>query len=167
VPVQAVYNVGGMMTSGDVVNAVPREVTFTVDLRTVDKQMIGSLDDAIVSKCDQAARAHKVAFTREWIQKSAPGGRPEDLEDRRKHPIVQTAIDVLKHLGFQFEAGSEAVPSGSTDANVGVVHGIPAISVGRARGAGQHTLTEWSDIDSARIGTKQIVLLAAALTEPD
>jgi hypothetical protein len=29
-PVEAIYNVGGMMTGGKVVNAIPQEVTFTV-----------------------------------------------------------------------------------------------------------------------------------------
>ena len=166
-PVQAIYNVGGMMSAGDIVNAVPREVTFTVDLRTVDRQQLGALDDAIVSKCDQAARAHKVNFAREWIQKSAAGGRPEELADRRAHPIVQTAVDVLKYLGFQFDRGIETSANGSTDANVGVVNGIPSIAAGRARGNGAHTLGEWADIESARIGTKQIILLAASLAEPN
>jgi metal-dependent amidase/aminoacylase/carboxypeptidase family protein len=72
--VSAVYNVGGMMSAGNVVNAVPQEVAFTVDLRTVDKQLLATLDDAIVSKCDAAARAQKVEFAREWIQKSEAGG---------------------------------------------------------------------------------------------
>lgn len=165
--VSAVYNVGGMMTAGNIVNAVPQEVTFTVDLRTVDKQLLASLDDAIVSKCDQAARAQKVEFAREWIQKSEAGGRPEQLEDRRRHPIVQTAVDVLRYLGVPLIRGSEAVASGSTDANVGVVNGIPSIAVGRAHGGDNHTLREWANIESARIGTKQIILLAAALTEPE
>ncbi|MCC6365114.1 MAG: M20/M25/M40 family metallo-hydrolase [Bryobacterales bacterium] len=166
-PVQAVYNAGGMMSAGEVVNAVPREVTFTVDLRTVDKELLGSLDDAMVSKCEQAAQAQRVTFTREWIMRSAAGGRPEDLTDRRRHPIVQTAVDVLRYLNFELPKGHEADPDGSTDANAGVVNSIPSISTGRARGEGQHTLGEWADIDSARIGAKQIVLLAAALTEPD
>lgn len=159
-----VYNIGGMMSSGNIVNAVPQEVTFTVDLRTVDKSVMGSLDDALLSKCDQAAKAFGVTFAREWIQKSEPGGTPEALADRRKHPIVQTAIDVLKHLGVKFVPGEEAIPNGSTDANVGVVNGIPSVAVGRAYGGGQHTLSEWSLADSARIGAKQIVLLAASLT---
>jgi hypothetical protein len=38
-------------------------------------------------------------------------------------------------------------------------------AAGRARGGVQHTLQEWSDIESAKIGTKQIILLAAALAE--
>ncbi len=162
-PVGAVYNVGGMMTAGNVVNAIPPEVAFTVDLRTVDPELLQSLDAAIVAKCEAAAAAHKVTFTREWIQRSEAGGRPEQLTDRRAHPLVQTAIDVLRYLGVELPKGREALATGSTDANVGVVQGIPSIAVGRARGGDQHTLQEWSDIESAKIGTKQIILLAAAL----
>jgi hypothetical protein len=57
------------------------------------------------------------------------------------------------------------VASGSTDANTAVLRGIPAISTGRSRGGNQHTVTEWADIETARIGTKQIILLTAALAE--
>jgi acetylornithine deacetylase/succinyl-diaminopimelate desuccinylase-like protein len=164
-PVSAVYNVGGMMSAGDVVNAIPRDVAFTVDLRTVDPKLILELDAAIVATCEAAAAAHKVRFVREWIQRSEAGGRPEQLADRRAHPLVQTSIDVLRYLGVELPRGREALPTGSTDANVGVVQGIPSVAVGRARGGDQHTLQEWSDIDSAKIGTKQIILLAAALGE--
>lgn len=161
--VSAVYNVGGMMTAGSVVNAIPPEVTFTVDLRTVDPVMIRELDAAIVAACGAAGAAHKVGFAREWIQRSEPGGRPEQLTERRAHPLVQTSIDVLRYLGVELPQGREAVATGSTDANVGVVNGIPSIAVGRSHGGNQHTLQEWSDIESAKIGTKQIILLAAAL----
>jgi di/tripeptidase len=138
-------------------------VTFTVDLRTVDPELLLSLDAAIVATCDAAAAAHKVGFTREWIQRSEAGGRPEQLTSRRGHPLVQTAVDVLRYLGVELPTGREALATGSTDANVGVVQGIPSIAVGRARGGDQHTLQEWSDIESAKIGTKQIILLASAL----
>ncbi|MBI4266490.1 MAG: M20/M25/M40 family metallo-hydrolase [Acidobacteria bacterium] len=164
-PVPAIYNVGGLMTAGDVVNAIPAEVTFSVDLRTVDPQLLASLDAAILEKCESAARAHQVDFEREWIQRSEAGGRPEDLADRRRHPLVQTAVDVLRHLGVTLPPGREAIATGSTDSNAGVVQGIPSIAVGRSRGGDQHTLQEWSDIESAQIGAKQIVLLTAALAE--
>jgi acetylornithine deacetylase/succinyl-diaminopimelate desuccinylase-like protein len=163
-PVTAVYNVG-MISAGTVVNAIPQDVSFTVDLRTVDPELLARLDAAIVEKCHTAAQQEKVDFTREWIQKSEAGGRPEQLEDRRAHPIVQTAVDVLEYLGVKLPPGREAEPTGSTDANAAVVRRIPAISIGRARGGNQHTLSEWADVDSAKIGAKQIVLLAAALAE--
>ncbi len=165
-PVDAVYNVGGMMTAGNVVNAIPQEVTFTVDLRTVDRELLKSLDAQIVARCEAAAAAHQVRFAREFIQRSEAGGRPEELADRRAHPLVQTAFDVLRHLGTNLPPGRDAVATGSTDANAGVVRGLPSIAVGRARGGDQHTLQEWSEIASARAGTKQIILLAVALAEP-
>ena len=165
-PVGAVYNVGGMMSAGSIVNAIPQEVTFTVDLRTVDPGLLESLDGQIVAKCKAAGAAHKVSFEREFIQRSEAGGRPEQLASRRAHPVVQTAVDVLKYLGTKLPAGAEALPTGSTDANAGVVRGIPSIAIGRSRGGDQHTLQEWSDVQSARVGTKQIILLAVALAEP-
>jgi acetylornithine deacetylase/succinyl-diaminopimelate desuccinylase-like protein len=163
-PVSAVYNVG-ILEGGKVVNAIPQEVSFTVDLRTVDPDLLQSLDRQIVEKCETAARAFNVTFEREWIQRSEAGGRPEQLADRRAHPLVQTAVDVLQHLGATLPPGREAVPTGSTDANAGVVRGVPSVSVGRSQGGNQHTLGEWADVESARLGTKQIILLMAALAE--
>lgn len=163
-PVSAIYNVGGMMTAGHVVNAIPQEVTLTVDLRTVDPDLLKSLDDAIVGKCKTAADTHEVAFDREYIQRSEAGGRPDQLADRRAHPVVQTAVDVQRFLGVSLPQGREASATGSTDANVGVVRGIPSIAVGRGTGGDQHTLQEWADAPSARVGTKQLILLAVSLT---
>jgi acetylornithine deacetylase/succinyl-diaminopimelate desuccinylase-like protein len=163
-PVSAVYNVG-ILAGGKVVNAIAEEVSFTVDLRTIDPRLLQSLDQQIVGKCQAAATSHKVRFEREWIQKSEAGGTPEQLADRRAHPIVQTAVDVLQYLGTKLPAGREAIATGSTDANAGVVTGVPSISVGRSQGGDQHTVIEWADVESARIGTKQIILLAAALAE--
>ena len=163
-PVSAVYNVG-MLSGGKVVNAIPQEVTFTVDLRTVDPELLATLDAAIETACAAAAKAEGVEFVREYVQKSEAGGRPEQLADRRAHPLVQTAVDVLRHLGVDLPEGREALPTGSTDSNAAVIRGIPSISVGRAYGGNQHTLSEWADRDSAKIGTKQIVLLVASLAE--
>ena len=160
----AVYNVG-KLRGGEVVNAIPQEVAFTVDLRTTDPALLTSLDAAIVEKCQAAAKAERVTFERTFIQRSEAGGTEADLAPRRQHPLVQTAVDVLQYLGVRLPAGREAAATGSTDANAGVLRKIPSIAVGRSNGGNQHTLSEWSDIDSARIGTKQIILLAAALAE--
>jgi len=162
-PVSAVYNVG-MLRGGHVVNAIAQEASFTVDLRTVDPVLLGILDTTIVNTCARIAQEERVGFEREWIQRNEAGGRPEDLEDRRRHPIVQTAIDVLEYLGWDFR-GWAADAFGSTDANTGVTRGIPAIAVGRSIGGDQHTLQEWAEIEPARMATKQIVLLAVALAE--
>lgn len=165
-PVPAIYNVGGLLSGGNVVNAIPQEVTFSVDLRTVDPVILKRLDGEIMAVCEAAAARHQVTFEREWIQRSEAGGRPEDLAGRRAHPVVQTAIDVLRYLDVSLPASREAIPSGSTDANVGVVLGIPSVSIGAANGGGGHTLQEWARIDSALTGTQQVLLLAVSLAEP-
>jgi acetylornithine deacetylase/succinyl-diaminopimelate desuccinylase-like protein len=165
-PVGAVYNVG-MLRGGNVVNAIPEEVSFTVDLRTVDPVLLERLDSSIVATCAAAAAAESVAFHREWVQRNAAGGTPEQLAPRRGHYLVRSAIDVLKYLGWSFQGGPEALATGSTDANVGVVRGVPAISIGRSVGGDQHTLREWADIPSARTGTRQVILLAVALAGLD
>ncbi|MFI5178230.1 MAG: hypothetical protein ACHQO8_06695, partial [Vicinamibacterales bacterium] len=135
------------------------------DLRTVDPALLTKLDAQIVAKCQAAAQAQKVTFAREFIQKSEAGGRPENLTDRLAHPVVQTAVDVLGYLGVTLTPNGVPVATGSTDANVGVVHKVPSVAIGRSRGGNQHSLTEWADIESARLGTKQIILLAIALAE--
>jgi acetylornithine deacetylase/succinyl-diaminopimelate desuccinylase-like protein len=165
-PVSAVYNVG-MLRGGHVVNAIPEEVSFTVDLRTVDPVLLGQLDSTIVATCEAAAVAESVAFRRDWVQRNAAGGTPDQLAGRRRHYLIGTAIDVLRYLGWSFGGGPDAIATGSTDANVGVVRGIPAISIGRSRGGDQHTLREWADVPSARTGTRQLILLAAALAGLD
>lgn len=164
-PVPAIYNVGGLMTAGNVVNAIPQEVTFSVDLRTVDPVILKRLDTEIMAKCEAAAAGQKVTFTREFIQRSEAGGRPEHLADRRAHPVVQSAIDVLKFLDVSMPASREAVASGATDGNVGVLLGIPTVSIGAANGGGGHTLKEWARIDSLKTGTQQVLLLAVSLAE--
>ncbi|HKW01677.1 MAG TPA: M20/M25/M40 family metallo-hydrolase [Vicinamibacterales bacterium] len=163
-PVSAIYNVG-MIGGGTVVNAVAPEVWFTVDLRTIDPALLTKLDAEIVGKCEAAAKTQKVTFAREYIQKSEAGGRPEQLADRLRHPLVRTAVDVLNYLNLPILPNGAPAPTGSTDANVGVTRGVPSIAIGRGKGGNQHSLSEWADIESARPGTKQIVLLALSLAE--
>jgi acetylornithine deacetylase/succinyl-diaminopimelate desuccinylase-like protein len=165
-PASAVYNVGKIQ-GGLVVNAIPQDVRFTVDLRTVDAELLSKLDAQIVDKCRKVAAEEGVTFERKLIQRMEAGGTPKQLAPRRSHPIVQTSVDVLKHLGVDLPEGREAVASGSTDANAGVLRGIPSVAVGRGRGGKQHTLSEWAEIKSAEVATKQIVLLVASLAELD
>jgi tripeptide aminopeptidase len=162
--VTAIYNVG-MLGGGSVVNAIAPEAWFTVDLRTIDPTLLKALDAQIVAKCDAAARAQGVKFEREYIQRSEAGGRPEQLADRLAHPVVQTAVDILHYLGVPVLPNGKPEPTGSTDANVGVIHGVPSIAVGRSRGGNQHSLSEWADVSSEKAGAKQLILLAVSLAE--
>jgi len=161
-PVPVIYNVG-MLGGGSVVNAISPQSWFTVDLRTIDPALLKKYDADIVGKCEGAARAQRVAFAREYIQRSEAGGRPEQLTAQLNSPVVQTAVAVLAYLGEKLLPNGQPVPTGSTDANVGVVHGVPSVAVGRSHGGNQHSLTEWADINSAKTGTKELLLMALSL----
>jgi hypothetical protein len=72
---------------------------------------------------------------------------------------VQTALAAHHHFGID----SSPRASGSTDANDGVVRGIPSIAIGRGVGGDQHTLSEWAEADSALNATKVALLIAVAM----
>ena len=80
---------------------------------------------------------------------------------RLEHAIVRTPVAVLSFLDITAVTN----PTGSTDANVGVVRGIPSVSIGRSRGGNQHSLSEWADEASARLGTQQLLLVITALAQ--
>lgn len=156
-----VINVGKLQ-GGTVVNAIPREASFTVDLRSMDSATQDKLYTQVVKAAKEAADAERVGFR---IEK--PEGDDLDYshalsrEERRQHPIVQTAIDVQRHLKLLF--ATEPLDVGSTDANVGVSLGIPSISVGAIRSRDSHMLTESADAASIVPGTRSLLLLAVSL----
>ena len=154
----AVYNVG-MVGGGTIFNAIPQDVYFSMDLRSVNPQLLDSLDAEIEARVARAAESNGVRWDLERVQQSPAGGTAETLADRARHPLVVTAVDIYGDL----DLGNRTVPSGSTDGNAGVVRGIPSIAVGRGTGGEQHTLSEWADRPSALPATKAIVLLAASL----
>jgi tripeptide aminopeptidase len=154
----AVYNIG-MLAGGKIFNAVPEEVSFTMDLRSVNPILLDALDAQIDSAVARAARRHDVSWEREVVTRNRAGGTAQMLADRRRHPLIQTALDAHAHFGI----ASRAVASGSTDANMGVVRGIPSISIGRTTGGDQHTLSEWANVPDALPATKIALLIGLAM----
>lgn len=163
-PEGAVINVG-QVHGGAIFNGIPQELYFTVDLRSPDPILLDSLDRTIGTIVREAAEREKVGLRVEIEQRNGAGGTTAQLAGARAHPLVQTAVDIQRALDITVGApgAPEAVATGSTDANVGVVRRIPSIALGRSYGGNQHTLSEWAHAPSALPATKVIVLLSAAL----
>ncbi len=157
-----IYNVG-MFGGGKIFNGIPQEGFFTVDLRSTDPEALERVNRRIVEIAEAAAKKENLKLSVEVVQQNKAGGTRAQLEGKRRHPLVETAVDVLNYL--QVGRSVQAIPSGSTDANIGVEMGIPSIATGRSMGRDQHTLSEAAEITSAAAGTKQIILLAAAMAE--
>lgn len=165
-PNGAVMNIG-QIHGGNIFNAVPQELYFTVDLRSSDPALLDSLDRTITRITQEVAAEQKVGLRVEIEQKSGAGGTEKQLEGARAHPLVQTAIDINRALGMTpgMPGASEAVATGATDANPGVVRKIPSIAIGGSKASGAHQLTEFALASSALPSTKLLYLLTATFAD--
>jgi acetylornithine deacetylase/succinyl-diaminopimelate desuccinylase-like protein len=154
------YNVG-RVGGGTSVNAIPFESWMEVDMRSEEKDALETLHAKF-----KAAVADAVADeNKRWNNKGAVAARLELVGDRpvgttaESSAIVQTAIAVNKAFG------STVTPSdSSTDSNVPMSLGIPAITIGGGgRGAGSHSPGESWDSTDSYLGTQRAVVLLVAL----
>lgn len=157
-----VINVG-MLGGGTVVNAVPREAWFTVDLRSLDSATQDRLETEVVSTARKAAEQEGVGFKTEK-KMGIDYSRALPQKERLNHPVVQTALAVENH--FRKPGAPEIVPMdvGSTDANIAVSMGIPAVAVGAVIERMPHRLEENAEAGSIVPGIKGLIALAVALT---
>ena len=165
-PNGAVMNIG-QIHGGNIFNAVPQELYFTVDLRSSDPVLLDSLDRTIARITKEVADEQKVGLRVEVEQKSGAGGTEKQLEGARAHPIVQAAVDINRALGMSpgMPGASEAVATGATDANPGVVRKIPSIAIGGSKASGAHQLTEFALASTALPSTKLLYLLTATFAD--
>jgi tripeptide aminopeptidase len=165
-PNGAVMNIG-QVHGGNIFNAVPQELYFTVDLRSSDPVLLDSLDRTITRVTQAVAEEFKVGLRVEVEQKNQAGGTEKQLEGARAHPLVQTAVDINRALGMSagMPGAQEAVATGATDANPGVVRKIPSIAIGGAKASGAHQLTEYAIASSALPSTKLLYLLTATFAD--
>jgi acetylornithine deacetylase/succinyl-diaminopimelate desuccinylase-like protein len=157
-PVANVGTLGG----GTVVNAVPREAWFTVDLRSLDTATQTELEQAVENVARDAASREGVGFR---MDKTALGdySKARSKDERLQHPLVQTALAVSNHFR---KAGTPAiVPAdvGSTDANNAIAMGIPAVAIGAVMEHTPHRLEEYAEANSIVPGVKSLIALAVSL----
>ena len=155
----ASYNVG-RIGGGASVNAVPGESWAEVDLRSTSSAQLDRLDDALYSSVERAIDEHNRARHRgaPLRVRTAPiGDRPSGRSDPGS-PLVRRALAVTRFFGLQ-----PRLAAASTDANLAIAKGIPAVTLGRGGASGgAHSLGEWWSPRDAHIGTQRALLLLVA-----
>jgi tripeptide aminopeptidase len=154
------FNVG-RVGGGTSVNAIPFECWMEVDMRSSDKDSLETINGkyklAVQEAIDEENRRWKgrgpVSVSNEVVGYRPAGSTPADSA------IVRTAVEVTKLFRAPGDLGE-----GSTDSNVPMNLGIPAITIGGGgEGSAAHALDESFNTKDSYIGTQRGILLAVAL----
>lgn len=154
----AVVRLGG----GTSLNSIPQEAWLDVDLRSEEPRALEKLDDAVQRALTESLEEEN----RRRLPGTAPltldvrrvGERPSGLTPRT-HPLVQTAVAATRALGHDHQFACA-----STDANVPIALGVPAVALGAGGRAGNaHLPTEWYENDKGALGIVRALLVTAAM----
>lgn len=156
----------GQISGGTSINSIPESATALIDLRSTDT---ARLQDAELAMRDTLGHwvLHAPAPQRDGmngISPPTPDRSPtltiETIGDRpggalpASSPLLATLRAVDRHLNLRTEPGL-----GSTDANIPLSRGIPAIAIGAGGlGGGIHTLQEWYDPTGRTTALRRILL---------
>ena len=144
----------GMISGGVSVNTIAPEASCLLDLRSIDESALRRLSDRVTRLVDHSNRGDAVLYTAESIGEPPAGVVAADS------PIVEIAARTLAALGLE-----PSFDASSTDANVPIAAGIPAVCVGLTTGGNVHRTDEFIDLEPVPKGITQFALLTLALAE--
>jgi acetylornithine deacetylase/succinyl-diaminopimelate desuccinylase-like protein len=148
------FNVG-LIEGGSGVNAIAQSARAKVDIRSENNQRIEDLVETLTAAVDRARDAEnqratggRVVARMKEIGSRPAASLPEDAA------LLQYVRAVDAHLGIRSH-----LDCSSTDANIPLSMGIPAIAMGAGGvGGGAHTSQEWFSPEGRDLGLKRILL---------
>jgi len=152
-----VARIGGGMS----VNAIPRDAWLEVDTRSSEPAALHALSRAVYRAARDAAAEENarralgtppLAHAVETIGDRPCGVVPED------DPLVRAAVAATRLVGRRPE-----LATASTDANVPIGLGVPAVAIGAGgRGGDAHTPGEWYENVDGSLGVARALTLTVA-----
>jgi acetylornithine deacetylase/succinyl-diaminopimelate desuccinylase-like protein len=150
----------GVIEGGSSINAIPAQARAKVDIRSERNDRMDDLVQALNAAVDRAQEIENARATvgRVTGKIKEIGSRPAArLPDNASILSFIRAVD--SHLGIRSH-----IECASTDANIPLSLGIPAISIGAGgQGGGAHTLQEWFSPEGRDLGLKRIFLMCCLL----
>ena len=137
----------GVISGGTTINTIASKAYLELDLRSENVDALADLTDKVQRQV-QLVQREKIHAECTLI-----GQRPAGKISSR-HPLVLLAQRCLEAQGVP-----APLNIGSTDANVPLSLGLPAVCVGLTRGSGAHTLQEHIQIAPLSQGLDQLVML--------
>ncbi len=154
---RTVVNVA-MLRSGEVFNHKPATGWFSLDLRSLEAPVVRAMEEEVTRILADVSAETGIAL-RLVPEQLTPGGQIEGFRDG---PLVRTAEAAGRHVGVEPQLGN----AGSSNMNVALGQGIPAIGLGGNRGGARGFPEEWADIPAMVRSAQVVFLLAASLGGP-
>jgi len=137
----------GVVSGGTSVNTIAAEAHLELDLRSESAHDLENIIHKVQTLVELVERSD-VQVAVETIGKRPAGEIPIE------HPLIQLSIRTLAALGIK-----PNLTIGSTDANIPLSHGLPAVCVGVTTGNGAHTVNEYINTEPVIWGITQLVYL--------
>ncbi|HMV28051.1 MAG TPA: M20/M25/M40 family metallo-hydrolase [Anaerolineales bacterium] len=135
----------GTIHGGTGVNVLAAEAKCELDLRSEDPvvlaKIVSQVEDIILHWNHEGVK----------IQAEIIGERPAG-QVASDHPLVKLAVESLNAQGME-----AILTTGSTDANVPLSKGIPALVMGITTGGGAHTMGEYIDTEPIERGMESLI----------
>jgi tripeptide aminopeptidase len=146
----------GHISGGTSINSIPESATALLDIRSTDPiQLVATattvhqiFDEIVTPSTTQKTTTPPPKLHIETIGNRPAAALPDDS------PLLHTLRAVDRHLTLRTEPRL-----GSTDANIPLSRGVPAIAIGGGGlGGGIHTLQEWYDPTGRETALRRILL---------
>ena len=134
------YNVG-IISGGTSINSIPFKSSMQIDIRSIDPNRLDDMEEILYNSMNEALDEQNA------IKRSGPdlkltinkiGNRPSGKVDESV-PLIQKTIAATQYMGIE-----PRLTIGSTDSNIPISLGLPAVTIGRGgEGGGAHSLDEW------------------------
>lgn len=147
-----------ILESGSVFNRKPGTGWFSLDIRSLDGDIIDAIESDVRTILEQVSNETEITLKME-SEMAIPGGQiPGALESR----LVQSSIAIAHYLGIDEPRLSNA---SSANVNIPIGGGTLAIGIGGSRGDGRATPEEWASIPVMINTAKHVALLGLVLEE--
>ncbi|OGO20116.1 MAG: hypothetical protein A2Z14_03850 [Chloroflexi bacterium RBG_16_48_8] len=138
----------GLFHGGTTINSIARQAYFDLDLRSETEQALDELTHRVTEKLTSYEKK-EISVKIQGIGERPGGSLPKN------HPLIEAAKQALESVG-ETDIYMEV---GSTDANVPLSLGLPAVCIGLTRGGGAHSLDEFIEIPPITKGYQSLIQL--------
>jgi len=154
----------GVIEGGTSINAIPSEARAKVDLRSESPRRMDEMAALLAAGVEKTLEEENARSSggRLAARVKEIGSRPGGAL-RPGSPILEYLLAVDAHLGIR-----NSLDCSSTDANIPLSLGLPAVSIGAGgQGGGAHTPSEWFQPDGRELGLRRILLALCLLLSGD